>query len=153
MLAFRLKAYNRWKNLKHPNWSLLNYSNIDYEQITYYSAPKFKKKLNSLDDVDPELRNTFEKLGIPLNEQKRLSNVAVDAVFDSISITTTFKKDLAKFGVIFCSISEAIKLYPNLIQKYLGTVIPIGDNFFAALNSAVFTDGSFCYIPKILNVL
>ena len=148
MLEFRLKSYNKWKNMVKPKWGLLDYTDIDYQAITYYSAPKIKKKLNSLDEVDPELKRTFEKLGIPLNEQKRLANVAVDAVFDSVSIATTFKDELAKFGVIFCSISEAIKLYPKLIEKYLGTVVPVGDNFFAALNSAVFSDGSFCYIPK-----
>lgn len=131
-----------------PEWALLSYSDIDYQNIVYYSVPKKKKKLSSLDEIDPELKRTFEKLGIPINEQKRLANVAVDAVFDSVSIATTFKDELAKFGVIFCSISEAIKLYPKLIEKYLGTVVPKGENFFAALNSAVFSDGSFCYIPK-----
>lgn len=148
MLNFRLKAYEKWKKLKQPDWQNLNFNSINYQDIIYYSAPKLKKKLNSIEEIDPELKKTFEKLGIPLNEQKKLANVAIDAVFDSISIITTFKKELAKFGVIFCSISEAIDSYPNLIKKYLGTVIPIGDNFFAALNSAVFTDGSFCYIPK-----
>ena len=126
----------------------LEYEKPDYQDIIYYSAPKVKEKLKSLDDVDPELRKTFDKLGISLNEQKRLSNVAVDAVFDSVSIATTFQTDLAKAGVIFCPISEAIIKYPNLIKKYLGSVVPIGDNYFSALNSAVFTDGSFCYIPK-----
>nr|YP_010443940.1 putative ABC transporter [Chattonella marina]UTE94827.1 putative ABC transporter [Chattonella marina] len=148
MLDFRLKSYNRWKNMIKPEWALLSYSDIDYQNIVYYSVPKKKKKLSSLDEIDPELKRTFEKLGIPINEQKRLANVAVDAVFDSVSIATTFKDELAKFGVIFCSISEAIKLYPKLIEKYLGTVVPKGENFFAALNSAVFSDGSFCYIPK-----
>lgn len=148
MLTFRLKAYEKWKKLKQPDWQNLNFNSLNYQNIIYYSAPKLKKKLNSIDEIDPELKKTFEKLGIPLNEQKKLANVAIDAVFDSISIITTFKKELAKFGVIFCSISEAINSYPNLIKKYLGTVVPIGDNFFAALNSAVFTDGSFCYIPK-----
>lgn len=148
MSKFRLKSYQRWKNLIKPDWAFLNYIDINYEEISYYSAPKLKKKLNSLDEIDPELRETFEKLGIPINEQKRLANVAVDAVFDSVSIVTTFKKELAKFGVIFCSISEAIQKYPKLIEKYLGTIVPIGDNFFSALNSAVFSDGSFCYIPK-----
>ena len=148
MLDFRLKSYNRWKNMLKPEWALLSYSDIDYQNIVYYSVPKKKKKLSSLDEIDPELKRTFEKLGIPINEQKRLANVAVDAVFDSVSIATTFKDELAKFGVIFCSISEAIKLYPKLIEKYLGTVVPKGENFFAALNSAVFSDGSFCYIPK-----
>jgi Fe-S cluster assembly protein SufB len=148
MKKFRLRAYNRWKNMSCPKWALINYNEINYQNITYYSVPKTKKKLNSINEVDPELRKTFDKLGISLNEQKRLTNVAVDVVFDSVSITTTFKDELAKFGVIFCSISEAIKFYPTLIQKYLGTVVPLGDNFFAALNSAVFSDGSFCYIPK-----
>lgn len=147
MLDFRLKAYNRWKNLLEPKWPVLKYNNIDFQQIIYYSSPQ-KKKSNNWEDIDPELKLTFEKLGIPLTEQKRLSNVAVDAVFDSVSIATTFKSELAKFGVIFCSISDAIKLYPDLIEKYMGTVVPIGDNFYAALNSAVFSDGSFCYIPK-----
>ena len=134
--------------MKEPDWSLLKYEPTKYQDVIYYSAPKFKKKLESLDEVDPELRETFDKLGISLNEQKRLSNVAVDAVFDSVSIATTFKKDLAKAGVIFCPISEAIEKYPELVRKYLGTVIPSGDNFFTALNSAVFSDGSFCFIPK-----
>nr|QCI05313.1 iron-sulfur cluster assembly protein SufB [Compsothamnion thuyoides] len=144
---FRLKAYKKWQKMHEPKWSQLIYNQIDYKNILYYSQPKIKKKLDSLSEVDPNILETFEKLGISLNEQKRLSNVAVDAVFDSISITTTFKKELAAVGVIFCSISEAIKNYPDLIQKYLGSVVPIGDNFFAALNSATFSDGSFCYIP------
>jgi len=144
---FRLKAYYKWKNMLEPNWSQLQYTKINYDDIIYYSVPKYKEKLNSLDEVDPEILKTFDKLGIPLNEQKRLSNIAVDAVFDSVSITTTFKKELADSGVIFCSMSEAIKQYPNLIKKYLGSVVPIGDNYFSALNSAVFSDGSFCYIP------
>ena len=148
MLDFRLKAFEKWKSMVEPDWSLLEYEKPDYQDIIYYSAPKVKEKLKSLDDVDPELRKTFDKLGISLNEQKRLSNVAVDAVFDSVSIATTFQTDLAKAGVIFCPISEAIIKYPNLIKKYLGSVVPIGDNYFSALNSAVFTDGSFCYIPK-----
>ena len=148
MLKFRLKAYEKWKKLKQPEWQNLNFNSLNYQNIIYYSGPKIKKKLNSIDEIDPELKKTFEKLGIPLNEQKKLANVAIDAVFDSVSIITTFKKELAKFGVIFCSISEAIICYPNLVKKYLGTVVPMGDNFFAALNSAVFTDGSFCYIPK-----
>jgi Fe-S cluster assembly protein SufB len=131
-----------------PEWAQLKFSEIDYQDVIYYSAPKIKKKLNSLDEVDPELLETFNKLGISLTEQKRLTNVAVDAVFDSVSIATTFKKELAQYGVIFSSISEAIHDYSGLIEKYLGTVVPIGDNYFSALNSAVFTDGSFCYIPK-----
>lgn len=144
---FRLKAYYQWKKMSEPRWSKLKYKTINYDNIIYYSVPKYKKKLNSLNEVDPEILKTFEKLGIPINEQKRLSNVAVDAVFDSVSIVTTFKKELADAGVIFCSISEAIKQYPNLVQKYLGSVVPIGDNYFSALNSATFSDGSFCYIP------
>lgn len=149
MLQFRLKAYRKWLTMTEPTWPHVNYPAIDYQQIIYYSAPKQKpKKLNSLDEVDPTLLETFEKLGIPLSEQKRLGNVAVDAVFDSVSIATTFREKLAKDGVIFCSISEAVKDYPELIEKYLGSVVPVGDNFFAALNSAVFSDGSFVYIPK-----
>jgi Fe-S cluster assembly protein SufB len=131
-----------------PEWAQLKFSEIDYQDVIYYSAPKIKKKLNSLDEVDPELLETFNKLGISLTEQKRLTNVAVDAVFDSVSIATTFKKELAEYGVIFSSISEAVHDYAGIIEKYLGTVVPIGDNYFSALNSAVFTDGSFCYIPK-----
>ncbi len=145
---FRLKAYEKWIQMYEPDWGNLYYKSINYNNILYYSIPQNKKKINSLNEIDPEILKTFEKLGIPLNEQKRLSNVAVDAVFDSISVATTFKKELADHGVIFCSISEAIKLYPNLINKYLGSVVPIGDNFFSALNSAAFSDGSFCYIPK-----
>ena len=148
LLEFRLKAYKKWRQLKHPKWAQLKLSEINYQDIIYYSAPIVKKKLNSLNEVDPELLKTFEKLGISLSEQKRLSNVAVDAVFDSVSIGTTFKEELAEYGVIFCSITEAIKDYPELIKKYLGSVVPIADNYFSALNSAVFTDGSFCYIPK-----
>ena len=148
LLNFRLKAYKKWKKMKCPEWAQLKFSEIDYQDIIYYSAPKLKKKINSLDEVDPELLETFEKLGISLSEQKRLTNVAVDAVFDSVSIGTTFKEELAEQGIIFCSMSEAILEYPELIKQYLGTVVPIGDNYFSALNSAVFTDGSFCYIPK-----
>jgi len=148
LLEFRLKAFKKWKKMQCPSWAQLKFSEIDYQDVIYYSAPKAKKNLNSLDEVDPELLETFEKLGISLNEQKRLTNVAVDAVFDSVSVATTFKEELAEYGVIFSSISEAIHDYPKLIKKYLGTVVPIGDNYFAALNSAVFTDGSFCYIPK-----
>ena len=144
---FRLNSYNKWKKMIEPLWSKLTYKTIDYDNIIYYASPKFKKKFKSLDDVDPELLDTFNKLGISLNEQKRLANVAVDAVFDSVSIGTTFQKELSEAGVIFCSISEAIIKYPQLVQKYLGSVVPNGDNYFAALNSAVFSDGSFCYIP------
>ena len=148
LLAFRLGAYKKWKEMDCPEWAQLKFAEIDYQDVIYYSAPKIKKKLNSLDEVDPELLETFNKLGISLSEQKRLTNVAVDVVFDSVSIATTFKKELAEYGVIFSSISEAVQDYSGLIEKYLGTVVPIGDNYFSALNSAVFTDGSFCYIPK-----
>ena len=148
LLNFRLKAYKKWKQLTSPQWAKLKFSEINYQNIIYYSAPKLKKKIKSLDEIDPELLKTFEKLGISLTEQKRLTNVAIDVVFDSVSIATTFKEELADYGVIFSSISEAIEDYPDLIKKYLGTVVPIGDNYFSALNSAVFTDGSFCYIPK-----
>jgi len=148
MLEFRLKAYKKWLEMKEPDWANIGYPPIDYQNITYYSAPKKKAKLNSLEEVDPEILKTFEKLGIPIEEQKRLSNVAVDLVFDSVSIGTTFKKKLEDAGVILCSISEAVQKYPELVEKYLGSVVPIGDNFFAALNSAVFTDGSFVYVPK-----
>jgi len=148
MLNFRLKAYKKWKQMKNPDWANLKINNINYQDIIYYSIPKKKKSLNSLEEVDPEILKTFEKLGISLSEQKKLSNVAIDAVFDSVSIATTYKEKLAKSGVIFCSISEAIKNYPNLVKKFLGTVVSSGDNFFAGLNSAVFSDGSFCYIPQ-----
>lgn len=144
---FRLNSYRKWLQMNEPKWSQLKYDKIDYANIIYYSSPKFKKQIKSLEDVDQEVLDTFNKLGISLNEQKRLANVAVDAVFDSVSIGTTFKKELAAAGVIFCSISEAITKYPQLIQKYLGSVVPVGDNYFAALNSAAFSDGSFCYIP------
>jgi Fe-S cluster assembly protein SufB len=148
LLTFRERAYKLWLRMKNPSWAYLTSPNIDYQEIQYYSVPKTKKKLGSLDDADPELLRTFEKLGVSLNEQKLLANVAVDAVFDSVSIGTTFKKQLQKAGVIFCSITEAVELYPHLVETYLGSVVPTGDNFFAALNSAVFSDGSFCYIPK-----
>lgn len=148
LLEFRLKAYKKWKKMCEPEWSYLKFPEINYQNIIYYSAPKVQKKLKNLDQVDPELIQTFEKLGISLTEQKRLANVAVDAVFDSVSIATTFKEELNKCGVIFYSISEAINEYPELIENYLGSVVPIGDNYFSALNSTVFTDGSFCYIPQ-----
>lgn len=148
LLKFRLKAFQKWKQMSEPEWAYLKFSEINYQDIIYYSAPKSQKKLKDLNEVDPELLKTFDKLGISLNEQKRLANVAVDAVFDSVSIGTTFQEELSKAGVIFASISEAVHDYPNLIEKYLGSVVPIGDNYFAALNSAVFTDGSFCYIPE-----
>jgi Fe-S cluster assembly protein SufB len=145
---FRAKAYKKWKDMKFPSWANLNILPINFQDITYYSIPKKKKLLKSLEEVDPEILQTFEKLGISLTEQKQLSNVAIDAVFDSISIATTFKEKLGKSGVIFCSISEAIQEYPKLIEKFLGKVVSSNDNFFAALNSAVFSDGSFCYIPQ-----
>lgn len=148
MLEYRLKAFRHWKTMQEPRWSNVAYPEINYQDIIYYSAPKQKIALNSLDEIDPELRKTFEKLGISLNEQKRLSGVAVDAVMDSISVATTFKEELSKVGVIFCSMSEAVQEHPELIKKYLGSVIPHTDNFFSALNAAVFSDGSFCYIPK-----
>jgi Fe-S cluster assembly protein SufB len=148
LLEFRLKAFKKWKQMSEPEWPYLKFPQIDYQNIIYYSAPKSQKKLKNLDEVDPELLKTFEKLGISLTEQKRLANVAIDAVFDSVSIATTFQEELSKHGVIFSSISEAIDEYPELIEKYLGSVVPIGDNYFSALNSAVFTDGSFCYIPQ-----
>lgn len=148
MLDFRLKAYRKWKEMQEPNWANLAIEPIDFQDMSYYSEPKKKQQLSSLDEVDPELLKTFEKLGIPLDEQKRLANVAVDVVFDSVSIGTTFRKTLEEAGVVLCSLSEAVHKYPELIEKYLGTVVPIGDNFFAALNSAVFSDGSFVYVPK-----
>lgn len=148
LLNFRLKAYQRWLESEEPNWANVRYPKLDYQNITYYSAPKMKPQLNDLSEVDPEVLRTFERLGIPLDEQKRLSNVAVDMVFDSVSIGTTFKKKLEEAGVVLCPISEAIHLYPGLVEKYLGSVVPIGDNYFATLNSAVFSDGSFVYIPK-----
>ncbi len=148
MLNWRLKAFRHWQTLEEPHWPNVNFKPIDYQDAYYYAAPKPKKKLNSLDEVDPELRATFDKLGISIEEQKRLSGVAVDAVMDSVSVATTFKKELAKHGVIFCSFSEAVQNHPELVEKYIGSVVPYTDNFFAALNSAVFSDGSFCYIPK-----
>ncbi len=148
LLEFRLQAFRYWQTLEEPDWAHLNIPKIDYQDIIYYAAPKQKAKLNSLDEVDPELLDTFNKLGIPLEEQKILSGVAVDAVMDSVSVKTTFKEKLAEKGIIFCSFSEAVKEHPELVRKYLATVVPYKDNFFAALNSAVFSDGSFVYIPK-----
>jgi Fe-S cluster assembly protein SufB len=148
LLDFRLRAYRHWLTMEEPDWAALHHPPIDFQEIIYYAAPKQSGKKASLDEVDPKLLETFEKLGIPLSEQKRLSNVAVDAVFDSVSIATTFREKLSEHGVIFCSISEAVREYPELIERYLGTVVPANDNFFAALNSAVFSDGSFVYIPK-----
>jgi Fe-S cluster assembly protein SufB len=148
MLEWRLKAYRHWLTLKEPRWPNVTYPEINYQDVIYYSAPKQKIKPNSLDEIDPELRATFEKLGISLDEQKRLTGVAVDAVIDSVSIATTFKKKLGELGIIFCSMSEAVENHPDLVKKYIGSVVPASDNYFAALNSAVFSDGSFCYIPK-----
>ena len=148
LLDFRLKAYQQWLKMEEPDWAALGHPKIDYQEIVYYAAPKQKDKKASLAEVDPKLLETFEKLGIPLSEQKRLSNVAVDAVFDSVSIATTYKEKLAEHGVIFCSISEAVKEHAELVERYLGTVVPTNDNYFAALNSAVFSDGSFVFIPN-----
>ncbi len=148
LLEWRLKAYRHWLTLEEPKWPNVKYPEVDFQDIIYYSAPKPKKKLNSLDEVDPELLDTFKKLGISLEEQKRLTGVAVDAVMDSVSVKTTFRETLAELGIIFCSFSEAVKSHPDLVKKYLGSVVPMTDNYYAALNSAVFSDGSFCYIPK-----
>ena len=148
LLEWRLKAYRKWTEMTEPHWAFVDYPKINYQDISYYSAPKKKPELESLDEVDPELLRTYEKLGIPLEEQKRLAGVAVDAVFDSVSIVTTYKETLKEAGVIFCPLSEAVREYPELVQKYLGSVVPVSDNYFAALNSAVFSEGSFVYIPK-----
>jgi Fe-S cluster assembly protein SufB len=148
LLDWRLKAFRQWQTMKEPHWANVKFPTINYQDIHYYSAPKKKPKLNSLDEVDPELRETFDKLGISIDEQKRLSNVAVDAVFDSVSVATSFKNKLSELGIIFCSFSEAVKNHPDLVKKYLGSVVPYTDNFFATLNSAVFSDGSFVYVPK-----
>ncbi len=150
MLEWRLKAYRKWLTMEEPTWAKVNYKPVDYQSLHYYAAPKPKKELESLDEVDPELLKTFEKLGISLEEQKRLSGVkvAVDAVIDSVSVKTTFQEELKSKGIIFCSMSEAVQNHPELVEKYIGTVVPVGDNYFSALNSAVFSDGSFCYIPK-----
>jgi Fe-S cluster assembly protein SufB len=148
MLEWRLRAFRAWREMKEPHWPNVKYPAIDYQDVIYYAAPKQKKQLSSLDEVDPEIRRTFEKLGIPLEEQKLFAGVAVDAVFDSVSVATTFKDKLASLGIIFCSFSEAVREHPELVRRYMGSVVPYTDNFFAALNSAVFSDGSFCYIPK-----
>jgi len=148
MLEWRLKAFRQWQTMNEPHWSNVKYPPINYQDLSYYSAPKKKPKLNSLDEVDPDLLATYEKLGISLNEQKMLTGVAVDAVFDSVSVATTFKEKLNELGIIFCSFSEAVQNHPDLVKKYLGSVVPYTDNFFASLNSAVFSDGSFAYIPK-----
>lgn len=148
LLEWRLKAYRHWRTMVEPRWPKVDYPEIDFDKIVYYSAPKQRPKLDSLDEVDPELLKTFAKLGIPLEEQKRLTGVAMDVVFDSVSVATSFKEKLGELGVIFCSMSEAVREHPELVRKYLGSVVPHTDNFYAALNSAVFSDGSFCYIPK-----
>ena len=148
LLEYRLKAFRSWEKMEEPDWANINYEKPNYQDIIYYAAPKQKKKLESLDDLDPEMKKTFDKLGISLDEQKRLAGVAVDFVMDSVSVATSFKDKLADLGIIFCSISEAVQEHPELVKKYIGTVVPTTDNFFSALNSAVFTDGSFCYIPK-----
>lgn len=148
LLDFRIKAFKHWLTMESPNWAHLKYPEIQFQDIYYYSAPKKKQKIENLEDIDPELLATFEKLGIPLSEQKRISGVAVDAVFDSVSVATTHQEDLKKLGIIFCSISEAVENHPELVKKYLGSVVPYSDNFYAALNSAVFSDGSFVYVPK-----
>jgi Fe-S cluster assembly protein SufB len=148
LLEFRLKAYRHWLTMTPPAWPNVHHPEIDFQNISYYSAPKSKKKLASMDEVDPELLKTFEKLGVPMNERAALAGVAVDVIFDSVSVATTYKQKLADVGIIFGSISEAVRDHPELVRKYMGSVVPVGDNFYAALNSAVFTDGSFCYIPK-----
>lgn len=148
LLEYRLKAFRHWQKMEEPNWAHVSYPKINFQDIIYYAAPKPRKTLNSLDEVDPELRRTFEKLGISLEEQKRLTGVAVDAVIDSVSVKTTFKEKLAELGIIFSSFSEAVKEHPELVKKYMGSVVPYTDNYYAALNAAVFSDGSFCYIPK-----
>ena len=148
LLNYRLKAFEKWKKMEEPDWANIKYNKPNYQDIIYYAAPKQKKKLNSLDELDPEMKKTFDKLGISIDEQKKLAGVAVDFVMDSVSVATSFKDKLGELGIIFCSISEAVKEHPELVKKYIGTVVPTSDNFFSALNSAVFTDGSFCYIPK-----
>ncbi|MCP5292481.1 MAG: Fe-S cluster assembly protein SufB [Nitrosomonas sp.] len=148
LLNFRLEAFQKWLTMTEPHWQNVKFPKIDYQAISYYAAPKPKNKLASMDEVDPELLRTFEKLGVPMHERAALAGVAVDVIFDSVSVATTYKEKLAEVGIIFCSISEAVHNHPELVRQYLGSVVPVGDNFFAALNSAVFTDGSFCYIPK-----
>ena len=148
LLEFRLKAYQQWLKMEEPKWPNVKYPKIDFQAISYYSAPKPKQKLSSMDEVDPELLRTFEKLGVPMHERAALAGVAVDVIFDSVSVATTYKQKLAEVGITFCSISEAVQMHPDLVKQYLGTVVPVGDNYYAALNSAVFTDGTFCFIPK-----
>nr|YP_009497609.1 iron-sulfur cluster formation ABC transporter [Astrosyne radiata]AWT40322.1 iron-sulfur cluster formation ABC transporter [Astrosyne radiata] len=148
LLEFRLEAYQQWKKMKEPVWANLKFPEIDYQDIVYYSAPKIQEKVRNINEINPELLLTFKKLGVPLSEQKRVNNLAVDVVFDSISVITTFQQELKKYGIIFCSISEAISSFSKIVQKFLGTIVPIGDNYFSALNSCIFTDGSFCFIPE-----
>ena len=148
LLEWRLRAYRHWTTMKEPRWAKVTYPPIDYQSIIYYAAPKPKKPVKSIEDIDPEIRSLYQKLGIPLQEQERLAGVAVDAVLDSVSVGTTFKQKLADLGIVFSSFSEAVREHPDLVRKYLGSVVPYNDNFFAALNSAVFSDGSFAYIPK-----
>ncbi len=148
LLEFRLKAYQQWLKMEEPKWPNVKYPKIDFQAISYYSAPKPKQKLSSMDEVDPELLRTFEKLGVPMHERAALAGVAVDVIFDSVSVATTYKQKLAEVGITFCSISEAVQMHPDVVKRYLGTVVPVGDNYYAALNSAVFTDGTFCFIPK-----
>jgi Fe-S cluster assembly protein SufB len=148
LLEFRLKAYEQWLKMEEPKWPNVKYPRIDFQAISYYSAPKPKQKLGSMDEVDPELLRTFEKLGVPMHERAALAGVAVDVIFDSVSVATTYKQKLAEVGITFCSISEAVQMHPEVVKRYLGTVVPVGDNYYAALNSAVFTDGTFCFIPK-----
>src|SRR5580693_7892002 len=148
MLEWRLRAYRHWLTMTEPTWANIHYPPIDYQSIVYYAAPRSNANPKSLDEVDPEILKTYEKLGIPLRERELLAGVAVDAVFDSVSVGTTFKEKLAELGIIFCSFSEAVKNHPDLVQEYLGSVVPYSDNFFATLNSAVFSDGSFVYVPK-----
>jgi len=148
LLEYRLKAFKIWKEMTEPEWAHVQYNKPDFQDIIYYAAPKQKKELKSFDEVDPEIRKTMDRLGISMEEQKRLSGVAVDFVMDSVSVATSFKEKLGELGVIFCSFSEAVKEHPELVKKYLGSIVPSTDNFYAALNSAVFSDGSFCYIPK-----
>ena len=148
LLEFRLKAYQQWLKMEEPKWPNVKYPKIDFQAISYYSAPKPKQKLSSMDEVDPELLRTFEKLGVPMHERAALAGVAVDVIFDSVSVATTYKQKLAEVGITFCSISEAVQMHPDVVKQYLGTVVPVGDNYYAALNSAVFTDGTFCFIPK-----
>ena len=148
LLEFRLKAYQQWLKMEEPKWPNVKYPKIDFQAISYYSAPKPKQKLSSMDEVDPELLRTFEKLGVPMHERAALAGVAVDVIFDSVSVATTYKQKLAEVGITFCSISEAVQMHPDVVKQYLGTVVPVGDNYYATLNSAVFTDGTFCFIPK-----